>query len=267
MTRTVTLAAIKAGITRLRIKGGASPDSLYDLKDGYVTAARTIKPRPGSSADAALPAGKTIGLTLLDGVFQVFTSDASVDPDLLPEGYALNILIHPVDAALTLKRIWKAARYMGVLYVVAEWSDGSVWHFYLESGDVWQANTFYSLNQIAYPTAPNGFRYRATRLNPPGTIWAPNAARTIGDVIEPTVSNGYEYEVIDTIGASPRSGAVEPKWPASDGAIVYEDADAPSTPGTGGGSDDNGTDSNGGTRYNNPGGSLPSRRRAAEDER
>ena len=45
----VTLSAVQAGITRLRTKGGASPESLYDLINGYVTAARTIAPRPGSA--------------------------------------------------------------------------------------------------------------------------------------------------------------------------------------------------------------------------
>lgn len=255
--RTVTLSAIKAGITRLRTKGGASPDSLYDLKDGYVTAARTVQPRPGSTVDEELPPGETMGLTLLNDVFQVFTSNPLLDPDLLPADYALNILIHPENPALTLKRIWKAFRFMGFLYVVSEWSDGSVWHYYLEDGEEWAPETFYSIGQLAYPTVPNGFRYRATRLNPAGLKWAPNAARTIGDVVEPTVENGYEYEVIDTIGTSPRSGAVEPNWPRADGSVFYEDAGGnappPVTPPGGGGNDE---PSGGGGRYDNPGGST-----------
>lgn len=259
MTRPVTLAAIKAGITRLRTKGGASPESLYDLKDGYVTAARTIQPRPGSTVDAQLPAGQTMGLTLLDDVFQVFTSNPELEQSAMPADYNLNILIHPEDDTLTLKRIWKAFRYMGYLYVVTEWSDGSTWHYYLENGDEWQPNSFYLPGQIAYPTTPNGFRYRATRLNPAGVLWAKEVARTVGDVVEPTVANGYEYEVIDTFGVNPRSGATEPVWVAEDGAIIIEDADGSSNPG-GGTPTPPPTlppDSNGGDRYNNPGGNLP----------
>ncbi|WP_256202355.1 hypothetical protein [Stenotrophomonas pictorum] len=55
--RQIAMSAVKAGITRLRDKGGASSDSLYDLLNGYVTAARTIKCRPGTRIDAELPEG------------------------------------------------------------------------------------------------------------------------------------------------------------------------------------------------------------------
>lgn len=228
MTRSITLAAIKAGITRLRIKGGASPESLYDLKNGYVTAARTVKPRPGSATEATLPSGKTIGLTLLDDVFQVFTSDPTVTG--IPEGYALNIMIHPLDKTLTLKRIWKAARYMGYLFVVAEFSNGDVYYYWLQKSTVWQPSTVYPIGAVVEPTVANGYAYRAHRVGEPGILWAPGVARALEDKVEPTEANGYEYTVVEIQGSNPRSGSVEPEWLTSDGALVYEDVDTSTPP-------------------------------------
>jgi hypothetical protein len=42
-------------MTRLRSKGGASPETLYDLLNGYITLAGTIRPRPGTQTDITLP--------------------------------------------------------------------------------------------------------------------------------------------------------------------------------------------------------------------
>ena len=62
MTQFPAINALTAGINRLRTKGGASNDGLYDLLNGYVTLAGTIVSRPGTVEDATLPAG-TVGLS------------------------------------------------------------------------------------------------------------------------------------------------------------------------------------------------------------
>lgn len=226
---TLTLSAVKAGITRLRTKGGASEDSLYDLANGYVTAARTIRPRPGSTAHTVLPEG-TIGLALFNGVFQVFSDHGIVG---MPSNFNLNVLNHPnpdPDNPPTLVRIWKAEPFMGGLYVVAEWSDnepGGAYHYWIQtaSGGTWQPNTIHMLYDKVTPTVQNGILYEAHRLLPADPVWQENVERTVNDVIEPTTFNGYKYTAIETYGTPARSGAVEPKWIAEDGAIVIEDAD------------------------------------------
>ena len=48
VTRIVYLNALKAGISRLRTKGGPDPETLYDLVNGYVTQAGTVESRPGT---------------------------------------------------------------------------------------------------------------------------------------------------------------------------------------------------------------------------
>lgn len=239
MTGTVTgratvLNAVDAGITRLRTKGGASPKSLYDLVNAYVTPGKTIVPRPGCRTAATLPPG-TIGLTLYQGNFHVF---ASSNVGAMPAGYKLNILIHPTDNLLTLKFIHFAEPFMGHLYVVAEWSDGSVFHYWLQKRNAWTANTFYRDGDVVEPTVPNGFAYKATRLNPAAPVWAPDVPRAVGDRVSPTTYNGYEFVVIDTQGANPKSGATEPTWATPAGAQTIEDTDlgdVPTTPPTGGG--------------------------------
>lgn len=216
----VTLSAVQAGITRLRVKGGASPESLYDLVNAHVTASRTIAPRPGSVPHATLPPG-TKGLALYNGVFQVFADHAISG---IPEGFNLNVLAAPTEGA-QLVRIWKAEALLGGMYVAAEWSDdpSRAIHYWLQPAEPWEPNTVYLPGSIVTPTEPNGISYSANRATEPGTVWAPGVERTVGDVVEPTVFNGFEYEVIQAYGNPPRSGSTEPDWPAATNATVIEE--------------------------------------------
>lgn len=235
----VVLNTLKAGISRLRTKGGADPQTLYDLVNGYVTQAGTTESRPGSVTDARGLAG-TRGLTVFEGEFYVF-SDHPVE---VPAGYVCEILTHPTDAEATLVAIHFAKPFMGQLYVVAEWSDDPTiaYHYWLQPAETWQPNTVYKVGALVAPTELNGYYYRANRADEPGPAWAPNVARAVGDTVEPTTYNGFKFTVIETFGANPRSGATEPNWPTTDGAIIAEDTDgaAPTTnepPPAGGGDD------------------------------
>lgn len=72
--RTVPLTVVKAGIDRLRTKGGARADSLYELQNGVVTDRATVKARPGTIRKKTLPAG-TVGLVAFDSCLHVFASE------------------------------------------------------------------------------------------------------------------------------------------------------------------------------------------------
>lgn len=222
--RDFPLTAVKGGIDRLRTKGAASPDALYDLLNGYVTEKRTIRVRPGSFTVAQLPPGDTVGLTSFGGLLHVFSAE-SVD---VPGGFVLHVLTHPdttVDNIIQLTEIHFAEPFLGYLYVTAEFEDGGIYDFWLQTGDAWQANTVYKHGDIVTPTTPNGFAYQATRLGSPSLSWAPNVQRAEGDVVEPTTYNDYYYTVVEVQGTNPRSGTDEPVWPTEDGARVTEDAD------------------------------------------
>lgn len=230
MSRIVELNALEGGITRLRTKGGANPKWLYDLENGYVLQDGSIQSRPGTTDEIILPAG-TKGLCTFDGGLVVFSNAAKT----VPAGVTCEVITHPTLPAQELLDIHFAGPFLGYLYVVAEFADGEVCHYWLQRRDAWKANTSYTAGDVVEPSVRNGFAYRAHRLGNPATTWAPNVTRALTDVVEPTTANGYQYTVVDTLGSNPRSGTTEPTWPTSEGARVSEDTDltAPATPGTG----------------------------------
>lgn len=226
MTRPVLLNALKQGISRVRVKGGADPSTLYDLVNGYVTIDGSTQSRPGTVRKAVLPAG-TKGLCAFAGGFVVFShmvQDMSGAP-----GYTCEVLVNSNDPTQPIKEIHFAAPFMGFLYVVAEFDNGDVFHYWLQSDGTWQASTMYLANQTVLPTAHNGLRYKSVGGDNPAA-WAPNVPRAVGDVVQPTVYNGWKYTVTAVDGENPASGDTEPAWLESDGAIVYEDKDSTPTP-------------------------------------
>jgi hypothetical protein len=222
LSRQVTLNAVRAGMTRLRDKGGANPESLYELTNGYVTASRTIKSRPGCTLAATLPAG-TKGIAVYNGQLVTFCHE----PVTVPSGWRLEIVRHPVTPDLALRAIHFAAPHLGFLYVVAEFEGGDVYHFWLQALRPWTAGTVVRPGDTMSPNTPNGYIYEATRSDQPAALWAPNVDRALNDVVEPTTANGYRYRVIEVFGQRPASGAFEPGWIATRGARVIESTDIP----------------------------------------
>ncbi len=220
--RPIPLTVLKGGINRLRTKGGARADTLYDLVNGRLTDAGTVKCRPGTIRIATLNA-LTKGLCAFNDTFHVFCHVVVA----VPAGFTLKIIVHPDATAavpIVLSRIHFAAPFLGFLYVVAEFEDGNIYHYWLSSSGTWTANTVYSNGDIVEPTVPNGLAYQAIRINSPYPSWAPNVIRTDGDIIEPTVYNNYFYTVVETLGDNPHSGDTEPTWPTTSGAQVTEDS-------------------------------------------
>lgn len=206
-------------MTRLRYKGGASPDTLYDLLNGYVTYAGTIKPRPGTQTDITLPAD-TKGLVSHKCKLYTFNHEPVVTSN--PSKYVAAVLRHPVSTTAKLRQIHFASPFMGFLYVVAEFDDGNTWHYWLEELDAWSANTDYKEGDRVVPSTENGFAYKATRTTSPYPAWAAGEERAVSDIVEPTVSNGYKYTVVAITGTSPTTGDVEPDWPEESGAQITE---------------------------------------------
>lgn len=222
----MNLTAIGGGIARGRIKGVARRDTLYDLLNGYVTSEGTVACRPGTTRVAQLPAG-TKGLTAHEGVLHVFAHE--IPEDEIPDGFVLHVIAHPNavpdDSDFELAKIHFAEPFMGFLYVAAEFGNGDVYHFWLQSLGAWEASRVYRAGDIVEPTTPNGIAYRAVRMGAAYPAWAASVPRAENDRIEPTEYNGYYFQVIDTIGASPASGIVEPTWPTTEGAQISEDTE------------------------------------------
>lgn len=219
MSAPVPLTVIQGGITRLRTKGGALKNSLFDLLNGYVTAGKTVIVRPGTFRRQTLTGTK--GLVAFGGDFHVF-SDGTVT---VPTGYEDHVLSNPQNRASTAARIHFAAPYMGFLYVVAEFSDGTVQHFWLQDSGTWTANTVQFLGNFILPTTDDGFAFAATRLEPPHPLWQPNVGVTVNSIYEPTVYNGYMFKAIAVLGDSPHTGQTEPVWPTVENAQIQEFGD------------------------------------------
>lgn len=223
-----SLTSIGGGISRLRVKGAALKNSLYDALNCYVTMEQTVKIRPGTIRSAQL-SSSTKGLIAFKNQFNVFSNDRTVT---VPSGYSLNVLINPVDPTLALSKIHFVAPFMGFLYVVPEFTDGSVYHYWLQSSGTWAADTIYFEGDYILPTVPNGFAYMATRLVPVNSVWSPNSPIAEGDIVEPSTYNGFMFKAIAVAGTSPHTGAVEPTWPTSENAIIQEFGDFSTSSGT-----------------------------------
>ena len=220
MPRAAELSTANAGMTRLRRKGKASPATMYDCLNAYITLSGTIKPRPGTRLHRQLPPG-TCGLVSYEGRLCVFTSDESLVNDT-DDRYTFLLVKHPTNPSLAATECHFSQPFMGYMYAVIEFEDNQMFHFWLESSDVWEPDTIYAEGDAVIPTSANGYRYVAERSGLEYPAWSPNVARQVGENVEPTVSNGFYYQVVAVSGANPASGETEPVWPTEEGARVTE---------------------------------------------
>jgi len=248
--RVVTLNATAAGMTRQREKGGANPSTLYELTNGYVNASKAPQQRPGTTWKFAWPTN-TKGMCAFKGVLHAFSA-SPIDTGVTD--HVVNCLRHP-DHSFSgqIQKIHYAAPFLGYLYVVAEFDDGQIFHYWLQEPQPWLAEHAYNGGERVQPTTPNGYYYEATtELTPPA--WAPAVKRAVGDVIQPTVATGWKYVCTAVTGDNPISAGREPTWPQTDGATVTEYVEAnpvPPPPGAPAPVVPDPTDG----RYDNPGGS------------
>lgn len=259
VVRSETLSSSGAGMTRLRDKGGASPQTLYELTNAYINASRSPTQRPGTTWTYQFGAN-TVGLVAFQGIFYAFTDNAAA---VVSTGnYRVVLLRNPVlGSVATLTKIVYAVPFMGYLYVVGGYSDGTYHHFWLQNPPAWTANTSFQTNTLVQPTTANGYYYKAQQASPP-PVWRPHNAYVVSTYVQPTTWNGFYYECTST-SVPPLlqvSGPNEPAWSTSIGGITLDfSAGNPSTnpvqvsptpvappapaPGTGAGG-----------RYGNPGG-------------
>src|SRR5580700_5725455 len=97
------LTVLQGGINRLRIKGAARANMLYDLLNGYVTNAGSVSIREGTFLAETLNANSA-GLMSMDGSFNVF-STSFID---VPSGYIDNVLYDANDPTASIVKIWFA---------------------------------------------------------------------------------------------------------------------------------------------------------------
>ena len=218
--RPVPMTVLKGGINRLKVKGGARADTLYDLVNGYIDQSNSAQNREGTTRVATLNSS-TVGLCVANGLFHVFANSLVS----VPTGYECNALVHPTNQSLAPKKIWFAKPFMGFLFVVAEFTNGDVFHYWLQSTGTWKANTVFKTTDIILPTVLNGFAYQPIRNLPPYAPWTSETAITVNTIVEPTTYTGYVYKATGVAGTNPHTGASEPTWPSASGGVVQEFGD------------------------------------------
>jgi hypothetical protein len=226
--RPYPLTVLAGGINRLRVKGGAAANQLYDLQQGYITNAGSISPREGTIRAATLDSS-TKGLMAANGQFNIFSSAFSTAT--LPPNYVLNVLSDPNDRTQPIETIWFAKPFMGFPYVVAEFANGDIFHFWLQNSGAWTSGTTYTTASIVLPLTSNGLAYEGVRDFPIQPLWTPETIIASGSFVEPNTPTGFAYEAIAVVGTPAHTGATEPVWPTVAGALLQEfgDFDASST--------------------------------------
>ena len=222
------LTVLQGGINRLRVKGAARANMLYDLLNGYITNAGSVSIREGTFLAETLNSN-TAGLMSMDGSFNVF-STSFVE---VPEGYIDNVLYNANDPSSSIVKIWFAKPFLGFPFVVAQFSDGSIVSFWLQNGGganngVWEPSTVYLTGSIVTPDTPNGLAYQAVRDMPQNPLWVANTEVTLGEMVEPTEYTGFAYRAIAVSaapGTEPFTSATEPAWPSVAGATIQEFGD------------------------------------------
>lgn len=215
--RAVPIHNQSEGINLLRSKGGASPDALFDLVNGWVTPKRTINARPGSVNEASAPG--TVGGVGFENKIHVFaaTPVSVADPIIV-----VNVLRHPTGGAAGLLKIHRAFPIYGRLYVVAEFADGVVRHYWLEAPNAWSADKQYLFNSLIRPTVETGYYYENVTVDAT-PAWQAVVEVAVGEFKQPRVGNGFKYELLSATGPAPaRTSNTEPTWPVVDGATVKE---------------------------------------------
>jgi hypothetical protein len=220
--RAYPITVLKGGINRLRIKGGAAADSLYDLQNAWITNAGSIVPREGTVRTATLDSS-TVGLAAANGQFNIFSSAFSTAT--LPAGYVLNVLSDPNNTSASPVKIWFAKPFMGFPYVVAQFSNGDIFHYWLQNNGTWTSSTDYTSASIVLPPVLNGIAYQGIRDFPVQPLWTPETIITSGSYVEPNTSTGFAYQAVATTGSPVHTGAIEPVWPTIAGGIVQEFGD------------------------------------------
>jgi hypothetical protein len=205
--KAITLNATKAGMTRLRDKGGADPSTLFELTNGYVNASRLPTQRPGTRWKYTWPA-HTKGLMAFKNVLYAF-SPRIIDTGR--EDYVVLTVRHPnADFTGEIASINFCAPMLGYPIVSVTFEeDGDIEEFtglyWLRIPGKWKPNTMYKEGDRVEPATANGYYYEAhASENPPA--WAAGVERAVGDVVQPTTYNGYKYTVVDTSGGSTGTG-------------------------------------------------------------
>jgi hypothetical protein len=123
---TLWLKDIREGLDTRRLAEALPGGSAIRANDGHVNRGGEFEQRPAFVSTYTLPAGVTLGLAADNTSLYTFGSGAA---PTMPRGVLYQRLQHP-DGITPLVRILDFDLFAGKIYAVAEFGDGSRYHFY-----------------------------------------------------------------------------------------------------------------------------------------
>lgn len=123
---TIWIKEFTGGLDTRRMQETTAGGVLVKAQNGHISRGGEFEKRAAFVAEYTLPAG-TIGLAATNSLY-VFGSGTT--PVGMPSGVTYQRLVHPSGSPPTLTKIKSFDVYAGKLYVVAEYNDGSILHYY-----------------------------------------------------------------------------------------------------------------------------------------
>lgn len=176
------------GMDRRKERATATPGSLWTIKNAVINRGGEIERTKKWVPVYTLPARETAGLATLRDTPYVFGSAASV---AVPAGVTYQRLQHP-DGTTALTKVLSLDRSKGKLYVIAQFADGTVHHYY---DGVWARD--WDAGRVAGWMADNvGIAAHLTDLvNTQGTLYS---AVQIGAVVRIVGPVNSDFAVVTT---------------------------------------------------------------------
>lgn len=123
---TIWIRDIKGGLDTRKMPETLSGGSAIKAQDGHVSRGGEFEQRAAFVNSYTLPAGATVSLGAGVSGLYVFGSGA---PPAMPRGVTYQQLQHP-DGSTPIVRVLSAELFASKLYAVAEYNDGTIYHFY-----------------------------------------------------------------------------------------------------------------------------------------
>lgn len=192
----------------------ALPGTLTTLVNGHITRGGEIEKRKSFVSTYTIPSG-TFGLIAASGTLYTFGS--GVDPGV-PAGITYQRLQHP--SALAMTALLSADLFDGDIYAIAEYSDGSVYHFFdgTRITDLVDGKARGSFNVTAGTSNPGVNRVTSVKVN---------GIEALNTAVDWTTSHSNTASLIAT---QINSYASTPEYTATaDGVTVIVSANAAGT--------------------------------------
>lgn len=125
---TVWIKEFTGGLDSRRMAETTPGGVLIRAADGHITRGGEFEKRPAFVPTYDLPPGHTTGLAQTRSGLVVFGHDTA--PADLPSGVSYQQLENPDDSTLEIDRILSWDLNAGLVYAVAQYTDGSIHHFY-----------------------------------------------------------------------------------------------------------------------------------------